>query len=49
MLGIIITLFGGMIMSSSLNTVQLALIGNDLYDTNISFKFNYNLKIVSNH
>ncbi|GAA6238640.1 MAG: hypothetical protein SPLM_07570 [Spiroplasma phoeniceum] len=49
MLGIIITLFGGMIMSSSLSTVQLALIGNDLYDTNISFQFNYNLKIVSNH
>ncbi|WFG98154.1 hypothetical protein [Spiroplasma citri] len=49
MLGIIITLFGGMIMSSSLSTDQLALIGNNLYNTNISLQFNHNLKIVLNN
>ncbi|UZQ29074.1 MAG: hypothetical protein OHM56_07510 [Spiroplasma phoeniceum] len=36
-------------MSSSLSAVKLALIVNDLYDTNISFQFNHSLKIVSNH
>ena len=49
MLGVVITLFWGMIMSNDLSTSQLAVIGKNLYNTNISFRFSEQLKIASNN
>ncbi len=49
MLGVVITLFLGMIMSNDLSTSQLAVIEKNLYNTNISFRFSGQLKIASNN
>ncbi|WP_425379765.1 FtsX-like permease family protein [Spiroplasma endosymbiont of Stenodema calcarata] len=49
MLGVVITLFSGMIMSNNLSTNQLDIIGKNLYNTNISFQFSEQLKIALNN